>query len=73
MLLSTALHQNNHILISKTITDFEDKVCIFLGIVGEPQISDENFDVWMRIDLNKTIKKSPDNGAPDVVQPKAQF
>ena len=58
------LHQNNHILMSKTITEFEDKVHIFMGIVGEPQLSDENFDVWMSIDLNKTIKKkSPDNGA----------
>ena len=65
---------------SKTITEFEDKVRIFLGIVGEPQLSDENFDVWRSIDLNKTLKKTPDNraqvwgagGASDVVQPKAQ-
>ena len=42
---------------SKTITEFEDKVRIFLGIVAEPQLSDENFDVWRSIDLNKTIKK----------------
>ena len=64
MLLSLLpLHQNNYILMSKTITEFGDKVHIFLGIVGEPQLLDKNFDVWRRINLNKTIKKSPDNGA----------
>jgi len=42
---------------SKTITEYEDKVCIFLGIVGEPQLCDKNFDVWRSIDLNKTMKK----------------
>ena len=51
------LHQNNHILMSKTITEFEDKVRILLGIVKEPQLSDKNFDVWRSIDLNKTINK----------------
>ena len=64
---------------SKTITEFEDKVRIFLGIVGEPQLSDKNFDVWRSIDLNKTIKnhlltgpKFGGRGASHEVQPKAQ-
>ena len=64
VIIPPPLHQNNHILMSKTITEFEDKVRIFLGIVGEPQLSDKNFDVWRSIDLNKKIKKkSPDNRA----------
>ena len=46
VIIPPPLHQNNHIFMSKTITEFEDKVRIFLGIVGEPQLSDENFDVW---------------------------
>ena len=74
------LPQTNHILMSKTTTEFDD-ICIvriFLGIVGEPQLSDKNFHVLRGIDLNKTIK-TPDNrahvwvgGASDEVQPKAQ-
>ena len=39
------------------IREFEDKVRVFLGIVGEPQLLDKNFDFWRSIDLNKTIKK----------------
>ena len=35
------LPQTNHILMSKTFTEFENKVPIFLGIVGEPQLSDK--------------------------------
>ena len=38
-------------------SEFEEKVRIFLGIVGEPQLSDTNFDVWRSVDLNKTINK----------------
>ena len=38
------------------ITEFEDKVCISLVIVGVPQLSDKNFHVWRSIDLNKTMK-----------------
>ena len=52
------LPQTNHIFMSKTV---EDIVRICLGIVGEPQLSDKNFHVLRGIDLNKTIKSSPDN------------
>ena len=56
---------------SKTVSEFEDIVRIFLGIVGEPQLSDKNFHVLRGIDLNNTIKKHRIT-EPNEVQPKAQ-
>ena len=50
--------QTNHIPMSKTVTEFKDTVRIFLGIVGEPQLSDKNVHVLRGIDFNKTIKKN---------------
>ena len=46
-------------------------VRIFLGIVGEPQLSDKIFHVLRGIDLNNTIKKKRIT-EPNEVQPKAQ-
>ena len=54
---------NQSYLHVKTVTEFEHIVSIFLGIVGELQLSDKDFHVLRGSDLNKAIKKSPDNRA----------
>ena len=55
--------QTNHIFRSKNITKFENVVDIFLGIVGEPELSDKNISCFERYIFKWNNKKSPDNRA----------